>query len=174
MNVRADLTRGSYTKAPQGTGNLLQHPGEIPPPKGLLSCGQRIRSEHLFGCSGESAYAAWMVDRGRHAFGNRNTHLDPEGPDDLCGQLRDELLGDLPPLGVERPQRANNLPGSGYGIRHRTGVDGSPHQRPAAARIDPPRQEQLGHGPQRAERANDVLGQVWSRSMPAGAAQDNV
>ena len=33
MNVRADLTWGSHTEAPQGPWNLPQHPGEVLPTK---------------------------------------------------------------------------------------------------------------------------------------------
>src|SRR4029453_15756083 len=78
MNVRADLTWSSYPKTPEGAGNLLQHPREVLPTKGLLSRGHGIGCDHLFGCSRESAYTAWMVDRGRHAVGDRHLDLDSE------------------------------------------------------------------------------------------------
>ena len=68
----------------------------------------------------------------------------------------------------------DDLPSAGDGVRDRTGMHGSPHQRNPAARIDPTGQQQLGHCCQGAECADDVLGQLRPRGVTAGAAQGDV
>ena len=110
MNVRADLTRRSYAEPCECPWHLLQHPGEVLPTERLLGGRHRVRSEHLFSGLGEPAYAARVVDRGRYPVGDRNVYFHPERQDNLCGQLRDELLGQPPSVGIECAQRPNDLP----------------------------------------------------------------
>ena len=80
----------------------------------------------------------------------------------------------MPAVGVERAECSHISPVCGMALATRTGMHGSPHQRYAAAGVDPTRQQELRQGRQRAERSNDVLSQLRPRHMAAGAAQDDV
>jgi hypothetical protein len=116
MNVRAGLAWCSYAEPRERAGHLLQHPGKIFSAERLFGCGYRIGSQHLLSRPGKSTYAAGVVDCRRHSVGYGDVHLHAEGPDDLCGQLRNQLLGELPPGGVECPKRPDDLPGPGNGV----------------------------------------------------------
>ena len=109
-----------------------------------------VRPEH-----GSAAWVSRSTPRGWFTAGGTpavtvDLHPDPERLARSGDQLGDQPLRRPPARLVQGPQRALDVPDLRDRVGHRAGVDPAPHQRQAAARVDPPGQHQLGRGGQRA------------------------
>ncbi len=94
--------------------------------------------------------------------------------DDLVDERGDHRPGRVPGVAAQHPQRAAQPAGRGDRVGRPARLDRAPHQRQRGARIDPARQQPGQVGDQPAQRVDEILGQMRTGRVTAGAGQPDL